>query len=527
VADLHRAARGGAVNLLGMVAGGILQFVLVVLVTHLGAKGAGVVFEAVAIFMILTNVTEFGADTGLVRLIPHALSRDRRAEVRPLIEAAVVPVLVLGILVMVATLVWAPELASIFFHGVENTVVVRYLRILAPFIPLAGATTILLAATRGFGTMVPYVLVQNVGLPAARPVLVVIGWLAGLGAVAVAVGWVVPIPVGFAVAAVIALSMVRRVEGTRHGADRPLRSRQAISSEFWRFAGPRGLAAAFGITVTWLDILLVGALRSTAEAGVYAAVSRLALLGVLVLQAVGMAIAPHVSGLISRRRHDDAESLYQVATWWLIALTWPFYLSVAMFAPLILRIFGVGFVPGAPALVILSLGMLFNLGTGNVTTFLLMAGRSSWHLINTALSLTINVGLNLALIPRYGMTGAAIAWTASIIAVNLAALLEVWWFLDLRPFGRGYPIVALGSVVCYGSVGIATRAVAGLGYASAIAALMVSTACFGLILWRYRRALQLDLLLRAFRAETRTGTSAHLAMTNGRIFGSTGREAAG
>lgn len=498
--DLRDVARGGALNLFGIVAGGILQFLFAVLVTHLGARDAGVFFEAVAIFTILTNVMECGADTGLVRMIPHALADERRGEVRRLIEVAVVPVAIIGVLIALGTYVWAPQLSSVFFHGVGLGVVVKYLRVLAPAIPLAGATVVLLAGTRGFGTMVPFVLVQNVGLPAARPLLVVLGWLGGLGTLAVVLGWAIPVPFGFVVALAVLVSMIRGIEDGATVPSRPARNRRAVAVEFWRFAGPRGLAAVFGITVTWLDILLVGALRSTAEAGVYAAASRLALLGVLVLQAVGMAIAPHVSALIARSRHDDAESLYQVATWWLIGLTWPLYIAFALFAPLALRIFGEGFAAGAPALVILSLAMLVNLGTGNATTFLLMAGKSSWHLVNTVLSLTINVGLNLMLIPRYGMTGAAIAWAASIAFVNLAALVQVWRLLELRPFGRGYPIVALGSLACYGAIGLAVRVSVGLGFVSAALALITSTICYGLLLWRFRRELHLDSLTQAFGA---------------------------
>jgi len=367
--------------------------------------------------------------------------------------------------------------------------------------------TIFLAATRGFGTMAPFVLVQNVGLPAARSLLVILGWIAGLGALALVLGWVIPVPLGFGVALAILASMLRSIEEGTHVSSPASRGRRTVAAEFWRFGAPRGLAAMFGIAVTWLDILLVGALRSTAEAGVYAAASRLALLGVLVLQAVGMAIAPQVSALIARGRHDDAETVYQVATWWLIALTWPLYIALAVFAPLALEIFGKGFVAGAPPLVILSLAMLVNLGTGNVTTYLLMAGKSSWHLVNTTLSLTVNIGLNLILIPRYGMTGAAIAWAASIVVVNLAALFEVWRFLDLRPFGRRYAIVAFGSLACYGSIGLAVRISLGLGFLSATLALTISTACYAVLLWRSRRELHLDSLIEAFRAKDSSAES--------------------
>ena len=76
-------------------------------------------------------------------------------------------------------------------------------------------------------------------------------------------------------------------------------------------------------------------------------------------------------------------------------------LVFAVFGPLLLGVFGRGFDQGSTALAILSVAMLVNLGTGNVTVVLLMGGKSSWNLVNTAIALALNIGLNLVLIPRY------------------------------------------------------------------------------------------------------------------------------
>ena len=90
-----------------------------------------------------------------------------------------------------------------------------------------------------------------------------------------------------------------------------------------------------------------------------------------------------------------AQTVYQTATWWLIVVSWPLFLSLAVFGPVLLGVFGPGFDEGATALAILSMAMLVNLGTGNVTVVLLMGGKSSWNLLNTAVALVLNVGLNI------------------------------------------------------------------------------------------------------------------------------------
>ena len=496
--DLGLLARGGSLNLAGMVLGGILAFALVVVVTRgLGAEGAGVFFTAVALFMIASNVTELGADTGLVRAISRYRALGRDADVRPILATALWPVLATGGVAAALVFALAAPLARAIFEEAYRAEGSEYLRLFAPFLLVSGASTVLVSGARGFGTMAPYVLVENLGKPAARLLLVLGAVLLGLSATWIAFAWVIPVVAGFAVAVLVFDRLVRTLE--RDAGVPARRSRPpGLATEFWRFAGPRGLAGAFQVAITWLDVLLVSSMRTAQEAGVYAAVSRLVVMGTLALQAVRLALAPQLSGLLARDRKAEAEDLYRVATWWLIAASWPLYLAFATFAPFVLGLFGPEFPRGQHVLLILSLAMLVNLGTGNVTAVLLMGGRSSWNLFNTIGAVTLNVGLNLLLIPRLGIEGAAIAWTASIVFDNVAALLEVRFLLGIRPFGDGYWKVATGSLVCVGGAGLAARAALGATWGSGILALAVAGGLYGPLLWRLRHTLRLPLLVGAF-----------------------------
>ena len=73
------------------------------------------------------------------------------------------------------------------------------------------------------------------------------------------------------------------------------RSFGAVMWEFWRFTGPRGLAGVFAVVVVWLDTLLIGALRSPAEAAAYAAATRFLVLGQFVGVAITQVVGPKLS----------------------------------------------------------------------------------------------------------------------------------------------------------------------------------------------------------------------------------------
>jgi O-antigen/teichoic acid export membrane protein len=502
--DVSSLARGGVLNIAATAAAAVLGFVLVVLVTRgLGARGAGAFFEVVGVFTILANSAELGADTGLVRAVARSRALGAIGELRRLARVALLPVLGGGILFAVATWLAAPWLASVFLRGVDRATGVADIRLLVAFLPFTAVTLVALAGTRGFGTMAPYALVESVGKPLGRMLLVGLALLAGLGGTAALVAWAVPNAIGCLAALLILARLVRAAErGSRSeaGEDRPLRR---LGAEFWRFSAPRGLAGAFQVTVVWLNILLVGALHSTRDAGVYAAVSKLVQVGVFATEAVRIAIAPQISALLARHERPRAQVLYQVGTWWLVGLCWPLYLGLLAFGPVVLRVFGPEFVRGSTALAILSVAMLVNLGTGNVTTILLMGGKSSWNLFNTLLSLALNVGLNLLLVPRMGLTGAAIAWSASILFENLVATVQVWLLLRLQPFGRGWFVAALQSVLWLGGLGLAARALFGQTLTGLVAFAVLAVPGYLVLLWRSRATLQLGALNQAIKLRAR------------------------
>src|SRR5262245_41859423 len=76
--DLHRLAGEGALSVGGSIASSVLGFAITVVITRgIPTRSAGVLFEAIALFMILSNTAELGADTGLVRMISMYRVQDR------------------------------------------------------------------------------------------------------------------------------------------------------------------------------------------------------------------------------------------------------------------------------------------------------------------------------------------------------------------------------------------------------------------------------------------------------------------
>jgi len=119
-----------------------------------------------------------------------------------------------------------------------------------------------------------------------------------------------------------------------------------------------------------------------------------------------------------------------------------------VFAHPLMRIFGPEFEAGSIVLVIGTLGQVINCGTGPVGYLLLMSGNQS-RLIRVQAAMTaITLVLNAVLIPRWGITGAALSSAITNAATNTWYLRELRSSLRMSPYNRSYLRLLPPAVAC-------------------------------------------------------------------------------
>ncbi|WP_307803704.1 lipopolysaccharide biosynthesis protein [Micromonospora echinofusca] len=505
-AGLGGAARHGVTNLLGVAVAAIAGFGLNVVVTRNWSKvDAGLFFTTTSAFMILYAAARLGTGVGSVYFISRYRTLGQPQRIRASVLVALVPVLLVG--TVLAAVGWwaAPELVALTSaEPVDGAV--PALRAVLLFVPVAALCDFALAACRGFGRMRPLLLIERVGRTGLQLLGVSLAALLGLSAAtALPLTWAAPyLPAGL-IALIWLARLVRRAEraaagptGTPAtagptGTDRRVGFREEFGV-YWRYTGPRALTSLGQMAVQRMDIVLLGTMRGLADAATYTAATRFLALGQLSGQALSTAVQHRLAEHLVRDDRAGAGRLYQAATGWLVLLAWPTYLLFATFAEPVLAIFGAEYLAGRSVTVYLALTMLVATGCGMVDTVLNMAGRTAWTFYNALVGTLVNLVLNLLLIPPYGIMGAAVAWSASILISNLVPLAQLFWAYRLHPFGRGTLTAAGLAVVCYGLPPLLARPVFGDGLPVLAAVALVGTLGYAALVWRFRRALQLDAL---------------------------------
>lgn len=499
-AGLRSVARGGALNLVGAVTAAGANFAIsVVAARGFTQHTAGSFFAVTSLFLVILSICELGVTTGLVYFIARFRALGRGADLPAVLRAAFTPVTVLSVLLGLVLFVFAPRLAGPLISGPVSEHTVDYLRILAVLLPAAVIFDGLLAAARGFHTMRPTVVLDKLARPVGQLVFMIMVALGG-GTTLLALAWAGP----WLPTAVLAALWLRRVYTRRAGEQPPAPTEPApadpagpgVIRAFWRFTAPRSLAALVQMGLQRFDIVLVATLRGPVDAAVYTAATRFLIVGQLGGHAINQAVEPRLSELMATRDIDATNVVYRTATAWLMLISWPLYLMCAVFAPLLLTVFGGGYTTShaMTVVVLLSVTMLVATGVGMVDTVLAMAGKTTWNLLNAILALAVFLGLDLLLIPGYGIIGAAVGWAAAICVKNLAPLLQLALTLRLHPFGRAGACVALLALTCFGVLPLAVRLIGGPGPIAAVLALLLGSVGYAVGAWRFRRILQLDAL---------------------------------
>jgi O-antigen/teichoic acid export membrane protein len=482
-------ARGGTANLVGAAVTALCTFALTVaLARGVSQVQAGVFFSTTSLFLVCTLVGQVGTQTGLVYFIARSRAAGGSAHSAGYLRVAVRPVLAVALTTAVAMFALARPLAELTAPNHVHAATTYY-RVMAPFIPAVALEAALLAGTRGLGSMRAYTLIEQIARPVAQLALVAAATLTASSGV-LALAWSITY-VPAALAAWLAWRALRSREQVPETTALP----PARSREFWRFTVPRALTSVVQMLMQRFDIVLVGAIAGATDAAIYAAATRFIVVGQLGTNALMMAAQPPLAARLSAGDHDAANELYRTSTGWLMLVTWPLYLTMILFGEPLLLVFGHGYTAGQTAMVIIACSMLVSTGLGIVDTVLSMAGRTSWNLANAAGALVINVVLDLILIPRHGIVGAAIGWAAAIVVRNVAAVLQISLRVGPHPFARPAFVAAALNATCYFGIMAAVRAQTGATPFGLVLGVAIATAAYVPGLWLLRRPLRLDALV--------------------------------
>jgi len=195
--------------------------------------------------------------------------------------------------------------------------------------------------------------------------------------------------------------------------------------EWLKVSLPLLLVAGMHLILKHTDIIMLGAIRGSDEAGIYSAASHISNLVVFALMAINAILAPMISELYSTGKNKELQRIVTLAARAIFVFTLMVSIILAVFGKFALSLFGAEFVVTYVPLLILLCGQIVNALAGSVGLIMTMTGHQNQAGAIVAVSAAVNITLNALLIPLMGLRGAAISTAVTMVMWSIAMLIYV------------------------------------------------------------------------------------------------------
>jgi O-antigen/teichoic acid export membrane protein len=198
----------------------------------------------------------------------------------------------------------------------------------------------------------------------------------------------------------------------------------------------------------WTDSLIIGFYNSATEVGIYNAAVPLAFLLSIASQLFLQLFFPLINKEYSLGNKETVKQLSKQLSKWTLALNLPILIILLVFPEFLINLlFGPEFLGATNALRILAIGGIFSSLAEFPNRLITSSGRSKIILIDITIITILNIFLNLFLVPKYGITGAATATMISFIVLSFTFTFQSIKYLSVFPIRRKMLNILLAAAV--------------------------------------------------------------------------------
>ncbi len=401
----------------------------IILARWLGPSDLGLYQMVVTVLDIASLVATLGIGVALIKYVAeYKKDKDKLAQIMtPGLLGSIIPGLIAGISLyalsgMIAGIFNTPELAHL-------------LKIIAFTLPISAFVGALVGILNGLREMKTY------------------SFLAILSSLLSIICIVVFIKLGFGITGVI-IGMLLATIGAFIGGI--YLSRHLLHLDTKNFINNAKKLLSFGGRVfagntlsrlaEQADIIMIGYFLAARDVGFYSIAVSLSTFFLLVPQAIQRVTYPATSEYWSENNRASIQRMVDKTTKYSAAVLLPIGLGVGFFAKdVVTGIFGEEFIYAvAPLWVLLVAKVITGSTRTPIAGSLGASGRPQLNVMLNAIALVTNIGLNVLLIPRYGILGAAIATTISLILWTALFHVLIMRILKIKIDFRWFS-VAIGS----------------------------------------------------------------------------------
>ncbi|WP_227357572.1 flippase [Haladaptatus salinisoli] len=210
-----------------------------------------------------------------------------------------------------------------------------------------------------------------------------------------------------------------------------------VAKQLITFSWPLAMSAIMFMFLSRMDVIMIGYYLSSTEVGYYRAIQPLRQSTVIVLASFGFLFLPLATNFYENDAIADLDRLFTSVTKWVVVTTLPVILGLTLFSKdVVTFLLGKSYLPSALPLSLLVGGFFVRAVTGLDGEVTKAINKPKIELYAALVGTLINILLNIVLIPRYGIAGAAVATVFGYAIYNGVELYAIYRFVGITPFSN-------------------------------------------------------------------------------------------
>jgi len=437
--ELKDITKKSAFVFLGRIFGSIMGFFFSLIAARLmGAAVYGQIVYVMTIIILLTVITKLGLSEGLVQNISKLTTAGKLKRRNSLISFSILTVVISSSFIAIFIFIFSDFIA---LNILNKSQLSNLLKIMSPFLIIFTLVELSPGIYRGIKVIRHHVIGNSLILTSLKLISLIITGYLGYRIN----GLIFSYYISFTFALIYLYYKIYKLNllGTI--------SKKEISSykNLLIFSYPLFMSGLLHFFIARIDIFMIGYFLNSSDVGIYTIALKVGTLINFMLFSFNTIFAPNIASLFYNNQLEKLKRLYQVITKWIFTLNIFVFALILLLSKEIMTVFGSEFIIGSAALILISIGQLFNAAVGTAGSVNVMTGYPKSELYISIIVFVLNISLNYYLIPRYGINGAAFASLISVSVMNLARLSILYLRLKFLPYTRGYLNVIYSAFAAY------------------------------------------------------------------------------
>ncbi len=435
---LNIIASGALITLIGILISKLFSYSYRLIVSRLGSESYGLISLAFAVVGILSIFTSIGLDFGITRYISYYKSKNDLPRLKGTFFSAFKISFVLSIIFSIILFFSSNFISNNLFHNQNLSIILKIFSLVLIF---QSVRKIITETLRAFKKINYYVISLNIIEPVINLILTLIFIYLGYHLIGISIAYVSAVFISLAISIYFLEKKVFPVFTSKIAS---IYENKELISYSW----PLMFSTALARFIVWTDILFLGFYKTVSDVGIYNTAIPTAQLLLIAPTAILNLFVPIITELIAKNNPDEIKTVYQTTTKWIFFINLPITLFFIINSTSLLRIlFGAEYSIGFISLIILSIGYFINSILFASRYMLDSLKKTKFILLNTIIVTIINIILNLILIPKYGILGAAIATALTTSLFGIINWIKVYSINKINIFRLNYFKSVIASLI--------------------------------------------------------------------------------